>query len=80
MIVTSQRGALLAAGALVINAFVWGLSWWPLRELQALGLHPLWATALMYFVVFSGLLLFYRGSLKGFIAHPSSGCWQSPRA
>ena len=70
MIATSQRGALLAAGALVINAFIWGVSWWPLRELQALGLHPLWATSLVYFIVFAGLLVFYRGSLKGFIAHP----------
>ena len=34
--------------ALVFNAFVWGVSWWPFRELQAHGLHPLWATALIY--------------------------------
>jgi glutathione peroxidase-family protein/drug/metabolite transporter (DMT)-like permease len=34
--------------ALVFNAFVWGVSWWPFRELNALGLHPLWATALIY--------------------------------
>ena len=70
MISTGKRGALLAAGALVINAFIWGVSWWPLRELQTLGLHPLWATSLVYFVVLAGLLAFYRGSLKGFIAHP----------
>ena len=30
--------------ALVFNAFVWGTSWWPLRQLQDAGLHPLWAT------------------------------------
>lgn len=29
---------------LLFNAFVWGLSWWPLRRLQDMGLHPLWAT------------------------------------
>jgi drug/metabolite transporter (DMT)-like permease len=34
--------------ALVFNAFVWGVSWWPFRELNALGLHPLWATAFIY--------------------------------
>ena len=34
--------------ALVFNAFVWGVSWWPFRQLQAHGLHPLWATALIY--------------------------------
>jgi drug/metabolite transporter (DMT)-like permease len=24
------------------------VSWWPFRQLQALGLHPLWATAMVY--------------------------------
>lgn len=38
------------AGALVINAFVWGTSWWPFRQLEARGLHPLWATVLIYAV------------------------------
>ena len=32
-----NSGAALAAGALVINAFVWGVSWWPLRQLQGFG-------------------------------------------
>lgn len=34
--------------ALMLNALVWGTSWWPLRELQADGLHPLWASAATY--------------------------------
>ncbi len=34
--------------ALTINAFVWGTSWWPFRQLEARGLHPLWATVLIY--------------------------------
>lgn len=34
--------------ALTFNAFVWGVSWWPFRWLQERGLHPLWATALIY--------------------------------
>ncbi len=34
--------------ALVANAFVWGVSWWPLRRIEALGVHPLWATVLMF--------------------------------
>jgi drug/metabolite transporter (DMT)-like permease len=37
-----------AALALVFNALVWGLSWWPFRQLQAQGLHPLWATVAIY--------------------------------
>lgn len=42
--------------ALVFNALVWGLSWWPLRELQAHGLHPLWSTALMYALALPALM------------------------
>ena len=33
---------------LLFNALVWGLSWWPLREMQALGLHPLWSSGLIF--------------------------------
>lgn len=39
-----------AALALTVNAFAWGVSWWPLRQLQDMGLHPLWATAMVYLV------------------------------
>ena len=33
---------------LLLNDLVWGLSWWPLREMQALGLHPLWSSGLIF--------------------------------
>lgn len=33
---------------LLLNAMVWGLAWWPMRQLQAVGLHPLWATAIIF--------------------------------
>ncbi len=36
--------------ALTFNALVWGLSWWPFRRLHGMGLHPLWATVLIYVV------------------------------
>jgi len=39
---------LLPVLALVFNALVWGASWWPFRQLEAHGLHPLWATALVF--------------------------------
>ena len=39
---------MLPALALTFNALVWGTSWWPFRELQAQGLHPLWATVFVY--------------------------------
>ena len=34
--------------ALLTNAFFWGISWWPFRKLNELGLHSLWATAFIY--------------------------------
>ena len=37
-----------AIAALMLNAFVWGVSWWPFRQMQAQGLHPLWCTAAVY--------------------------------
>ena len=37
-----------AVTGLLINAMVWGLSWWPLRQLQAAGFHPLWSTLLVF--------------------------------
>ncbi|MDB5751792.1 MAG: putative transporter [Ramlibacter sp.] len=42
--------------ALVLNALVWGLSWWPFRQLQDQGLHPLWSTCLIYLVSLACLL------------------------
>ncbi|HEV7578078.1 MAG TPA: DMT family transporter [Caldimonas sp.] len=46
----TQRAGRRAAGALVFNAFVWGTSWWPLRRLHDAGLHPLWATTIIFTV------------------------------
>ncbi len=42
----------LAVGCLLVNAFFWGISWWPFQQLERMGLHPLWATAIVYGVVF----------------------------
>lgn len=42
------QAAWLPAAALMLNAFTWGVSWWPFRQLQGLGLHPLWATVVIY--------------------------------
>jgi len=48
MAVPAGRGQAMAALALAFNACTWGVSWWPFRELQARGLHPLWATVFIY--------------------------------
>lgn len=60
----------LAALALTLNALVWGLSWWPLRQLDTLGLHPLWATAWVF--ILATLILFFLtpSAWRGFMQHP----------
>jgi len=50
----------LPALALTFNAFTWGVSWWPLRELQSRGLHPLWATVMIYAVAVLAITLWRR--------------------
>ena len=50
--------------ALLSNALIWGLSWWPFRAMHQAGLHPLWATALMYTLVLAVLLMLRPASLK----------------
>ncbi len=51
-------GKLLATLALITNAFVWGVSWWPFRFMEGAGLHPLWATGLMFAVVLLAVTLY----------------------
>lgn len=53
-----------AIGALLLNAAVWGASWWPFRQLDALGLHSLWATALAMLIGVVALLA-YRPAAFG---------------
>jgi len=57
--------------ALVFNAFVWGVSWWPFRQLHAAGVHPLWATALVFTLAVVGLLLARPGVFTRTRAYPA---------
>ena len=70
MLQAKTTGGWLAAAALVVNAFIWGVSWWPFRELQNQGLHPLWATAAIYLVACLGMLLVYPVAIKQLLANP----------
>jgi drug/metabolite transporter (DMT)-like permease len=64
------EGRALPALALAFNAFVWGVSWWPFRELQSYGLHPLWSTAGIYLLCLAALLAWRPAALRGFADHP----------
>jgi drug/metabolite transporter (DMT)-like permease len=55
----SNAVPLSAVLALVFNAFAWGVSWWPFRQLEANGLHPLWATVAI-FVICAGVIRLAR--------------------
>lgn len=61
---------LLAALGLVANAFAWGVSWWPFRELQTLGVHPLWATALIYCIALPYLLISSPKAWRAMLSTP----------
>lgn len=60
----------LAAAALTLNALVWGVSWWPFRLLQEHGLHPLWATAIIYVFALMCLFSFRPHAWRGLVKHP----------
>jgi len=60
----------LPFAALLFNAFVWGLAWWPFQHMHRAGLHPLWATACMYAVVLLGLLAWRPGLWVQVRQHP----------
>lgn len=52
-----------ALAALLFNASIWGLSWWPLRELAGLGLNGLWATAVVFLMGSLALVAIWPGAL-----------------
>ena len=60
----------LAVAALIFNAFVWGISWWPFRLLQGYGLHPLWATALMYWFATLCIVVYRPKAWRSLLGSP----------
>ena len=67
----ADRAAPVAA--LVANAFVWGVSWWPFRALQEHGMHALWSTAVIYLVAFTGFVMLRPTALPELLRTP--GLW-----
>jgi drug/metabolite transporter (DMT)-like permease len=57
--------------ALLVNAFVWGVSWWPFRRLQEAGLHPLWATTIVYAVSALAIAAWRPRSLRQLATSPA---------
>ncbi len=61
----------LAYLALIFNALIWGLSWWPFRQFQAAGLHPLWATVTLYLISLGVISLSAGRAWREFLGTPS---------
>ncbi len=56
--------------ALIFNAFVWGVSWFPFRQIESHGLHPVWATGLIYAVIVAGMSLLRPQAWRAFAVQP----------
>ena len=56
---------------LVFNALAWGLSWWPLRQLQGQGLHPLWATVLVFVLAVVVIVALRPGAVRQVLRTPA---------
>ncbi len=67
------HATILAVVAVGYNAMAWGLSWWPFRALSDLGLHPLWATSLIYMLAVAVLSVARPGAWAPGLRHP--GLW-----
>jgi drug/metabolite transporter (DMT)-like permease len=57
--------------ALMFNAFVWGVSWWPFRQLEHAGLHPLAATTLIYLLAVAAIACWQPRAWREVLAHPA---------
>ncbi|WP_324288700.1 DMT family transporter [Roseateles sp. SL47] len=57
--------------ALMFNATVWGLSWWPFRQFEAAGMHPLWTTVIMYALSWGVVLVTQRGAAAELLRSPA---------
>lgn len=62
---------LLPILALTLNAAIWGLSWWPFRRLEALGLHPLFATAGIYLACAAAIAMLRPQALRQLMQAPA---------
>ncbi len=65
-----DRARLTAVAAIVLNSFIWGVSWWPFRKLDALGLHSLWTTAFVYVLALGAIHLWRPRAWRELLARP----------
>lgn len=61
----------LAVLGLMFNAMAWGLSWWPFREMQKLGLHPLWSNAVIFGMAVMAIFIVRPQAWRGMLSAPT---------
>jgi len=59
--------------ALMLNATIWGLSWWPFRQFEGAGMHPLWTTVILYTLSWVVVIASQRGAVSEWLRSP--GLW-----
>lgn len=57
--------------ALLFNAMVWGLSWWPFKTMHQQGLAASWATSLIYALLVLGTTLWSPSSWTTLLRQPA---------
>jgi len=62
---------LLPALALMLNALIWGTSWWPFRQLHQQGLHPLWTTVFVYLTAVGVIAVARPGAFAQVVRAPA---------
>ncbi|HSI47839.1 MAG TPA: DMT family transporter [Ideonella sp.] len=67
----AARAARRPVAALLFNAMIWGLTWWPMRALQARGMHPLWATAVIFALAVVAIGLWKPHAWRELATHPA---------
>lgn len=65
------QSAAVPALALTFNALVWGTSWWPFRQFEQQGLHPLWTTLFVYALSVAVIIALRPASLRQLVSTPS---------
>jgi drug/metabolite transporter (DMT)-like permease len=66
-----HRATALPALALTLTALTWGLSWWPLRQLERHGLHALWSTVIIFGIAVLVILAWRPRALATLARTPS---------
>ena len=67
----AHPSALFPTLALMFNALVWGTSWWPLRQFEQAGVHPLWTTMIVYSMCVLVIVALRPASLRQLLSTPT---------